>query len=148
MHAAFGDHQVANVAAEVEARTIGASVRIPALDPGRHSDLNPYYGMGKFKTYPFSGSGMVVLGQRLTHAADQQHAPASGRRSAQPPAQLGQRTPAEVRVPEARWADRGRPSAPSRATPTATRATGSKGSRPHPRLGSGLESRRTVRGRR
>ena len=30
----FGDHQVANVATEVEARTIGSHVRLPALDPG------------------------------------------------------------------------------------------------------------------
>ena len=32
---AYGDHQVANVATEVEARTIGAPLRDPALDPGR-----------------------------------------------------------------------------------------------------------------
>jgi hypothetical protein len=45
MHAAFGDHQVANVAAEVEARTIGAGIYTPALDPGRHSDVNPFFGL-------------------------------------------------------------------------------------------------------
>ena len=38
LHAAFGDHQVANVTTEVEARTIGAYLRTPSLDPGRHSD--------------------------------------------------------------------------------------------------------------
>jgi hypothetical protein len=32
---AYGDHQVSNVAAEVEARTIGAPLRYPTLDPGR-----------------------------------------------------------------------------------------------------------------
>ena len=31
----FGDHQVANVATEIQARTIGAHVRTPILDPGR-----------------------------------------------------------------------------------------------------------------
>ena len=31
----YGDHQVTNVATEVEARTIGAPLRRPALDPGR-----------------------------------------------------------------------------------------------------------------
>ena len=45
LHAAFGDHQVANVTAEVEARTIGAGVYQPALDPGRHSDVDPYFGI-------------------------------------------------------------------------------------------------------
>ncbi len=32
---AYGDHQVSNVATEVEARTIGAPLRRPTLDPGR-----------------------------------------------------------------------------------------------------------------
>ena len=36
----FGDHQVANVATEVEARTIGSHIRPPALDPGRHTDAS------------------------------------------------------------------------------------------------------------
>jgi hypothetical protein len=31
----YGDHQVSNVATEVEARTIGAPLRYPTLDPGR-----------------------------------------------------------------------------------------------------------------
>ncbi len=60
LHSAFGDHQVANVSAEVMARTIKAQVRMPALDPGRHSDLNPFYRVGKFSTYPYSGSSLVV----------------------------------------------------------------------------------------
>ncbi len=59
LHVAFGDHQVANVAAEVEARTIGAGVRMPALDPGRHSDVNPFYRIAKFSTYPYTGSALV-----------------------------------------------------------------------------------------
>ena len=36
----FGDHQVANVATEVEARTIGSRLRLPAVDPGRHTDVD------------------------------------------------------------------------------------------------------------
>ena len=32
---AYGDHQVSNVATEVEASTIGAPLRYPTLDPGR-----------------------------------------------------------------------------------------------------------------
>ena len=42
---AIGDHQVANVTAEVEARTIGASVYTPALEPGRHWEENPFLGI-------------------------------------------------------------------------------------------------------
>ena len=60
MHVAFGDHQVANVTAEVEARTIGASVRWPALVPGRHTDVNPYFGIPSLSAFPFGGSAMVL----------------------------------------------------------------------------------------
>jgi hypothetical protein len=60
LHEAFGDHQVANVATEVEARTIGASIRVPTLDPGRHADVNPYYGIPAIPSYPFDGSALVV----------------------------------------------------------------------------------------
>ena len=50
MHVAFGDHQVAQVTAEVEARTIsGGGVRIPALDPGRHSDVRPFFKLTQFR---------------------------------------------------------------------------------------------------
>ena len=60
LHEAFGDHQVANVAAEVEARTIGAALHAPAVDPGRHSDVVPYHGIPAIASYPFTGSALVV----------------------------------------------------------------------------------------
>jgi hypothetical protein len=60
LHEAFGDHQVANVTTEVEARTIGAGLRTPALDPGRHSDVAPFYGIPPIGSYPYSGSALVV----------------------------------------------------------------------------------------
>ncbi|HXC52383.1 MAG TPA: hypothetical protein VN634_15990 [Candidatus Limnocylindrales bacterium] len=60
MHVAFGDHQVANIAAEVEARTIGAHVYQPALAPGRHSDVEPYFGIPAIPAFPFDGSALVV----------------------------------------------------------------------------------------
>jgi hypothetical protein len=60
LHEAFGDHQVANVTTEVEARTIGASIRAPTIDPGRHSDVNPYYGIPRIPSFPFNGSAFVV----------------------------------------------------------------------------------------
>jgi hypothetical protein len=43
---AYGDHQVANVATEVQARTIGAPLRTPALDANRLPDglIQPYFG--------------------------------------------------------------------------------------------------------
>jgi hypothetical protein len=58
MHVAFGDHQVSDTAAEVEARTIGARAHRPALVPGRSPwprlQLIPSIG-----SYPFNGSAMV-----------------------------------------------------------------------------------------
>ncbi|MGH2955888.1 MAG: hypothetical protein ACRDL6_02710 [Solirubrobacterales bacterium] len=62
LHVAFGDHQVANVTAEVEARTIGASVYQPALDPGRHWELDgsdPLFGLPAVPSFPFGGSALV-----------------------------------------------------------------------------------------
>src|SRR5262249_32184977 len=60
LHVAFGDHQVANVATEVEARTIGASIHQPAIAPLRNPDVTPYFGIPAIPSYPFDGSAMVV----------------------------------------------------------------------------------------
>jgi len=60
LHVAFGDHQVANVTTEIEARTLGASIQQPAINPGRHSDLNPYYGIPAIPGFPFGGSALVI----------------------------------------------------------------------------------------
>jgi hypothetical protein len=60
LHLAFGDHQVANIATEVETRTIGASIHAPAITAGRHSDVNPYFDIPTIPSYPFNGSALVV----------------------------------------------------------------------------------------
>ena len=57
---AFGDHQVANVATEIEARTIGAKVYAPALADGRSTDVNPMWGIDPVPSFPFDGSVLVV----------------------------------------------------------------------------------------
>lgn len=65
LHAAFGDFQVANVSAEVEARTIGARVMDTALMPGRHWESSPYWGLTPFDRTglgaiaPHNGSAIV-----------------------------------------------------------------------------------------
>jgi hypothetical protein len=61
LHEAFGDHQVTNVATEVEARVIGARLRTPALDPGRSPDRRPFYGIRRIGSYPFTGNALVVF---------------------------------------------------------------------------------------
>ncbi|HEX5095151.1 MAG TPA: hypothetical protein VFX21_04025 [Acidimicrobiia bacterium] len=45
LHVALGDHQVANVAAEVEARTIGARIHCPATTDGRLPDVEPHWDL-------------------------------------------------------------------------------------------------------
>ncbi|MYW66407.1 hypothetical protein GTY65_20445 [Streptomyces sp. SID8379] len=61
MHVAYGDHQVANAAADVEARTLGARLVTPALAPGRSPDRVPYWGIRRAGELPYDdGSAMVV----------------------------------------------------------------------------------------
>ena len=61
LHEAFGDHQVANVATETEARLLRARLRTPALDPGRSLDTNPFYGIKPVPRYPWAGNALVVF---------------------------------------------------------------------------------------
>jgi hypothetical protein len=57
----FGDHQVSNVATEVEARTLGSHIRLPATDPGRHTDVTPYYGIPPIDHFPYNGNAALVV---------------------------------------------------------------------------------------
>jgi hypothetical protein len=59
MHLAFGDHQVSNAAAEVEARTIGAWTNSGFLGAGRHWAVDPGWDIPRVTSYPFDGSAMV-----------------------------------------------------------------------------------------
>ncbi len=68
LHVAFGDHQVANVSAEVEARSMGARIHQPALAPGRHFDEQipddptnkAYFAIDPLPAGPYDGSAMIV----------------------------------------------------------------------------------------
>jgi hypothetical protein len=61
MQVAYGDHQVSQYAAAIEARTIGAQVHQPALDqPARAQDANLFYGIPAIQSYPFDGSAIVI----------------------------------------------------------------------------------------
>ena len=59
MHVAVGDHQVANVMSDVEARTIGAYAYRRALDPGRSFDATPLFGIPTIPYFPWNGSAIV-----------------------------------------------------------------------------------------
>jgi hypothetical protein len=62
MHVAFGDHQVSDFAAAVEARTIGADIHWPALDTARDpTGGSEYFGLiPAIPRYPWHGSAIVV----------------------------------------------------------------------------------------
>ena len=59
MNVAFGDHQVTNFQADVEARTIGASTHVPILYPGRWPDVDVLWNVPPITSYPFGGSAIV-----------------------------------------------------------------------------------------
>jgi hypothetical protein len=54
---AFGDHLVTNIQTETEARTVGAVLRTPSLDPGRSLDTVPYWGLSTEPAASFAGPG-------------------------------------------------------------------------------------------
>ena len=61
MQTAYGDFQVSQYSAAVEARTIGAKGYQPALDiPPRGQDENLFYKVPAIPKYPYSGSTWVI----------------------------------------------------------------------------------------
>jgi hypothetical protein len=57
---AFGDHQVANLATELLARTIGAHVHTPALADGRSLSTTPMWGIEPISDYSDDSSKLVI----------------------------------------------------------------------------------------
>lgn len=61
IHEAFGDHQVANIATEVMARTIpGVHLHEPAMAPGRKPDVTPFWDIPAIPRDPYPGSALVM----------------------------------------------------------------------------------------
>jgi len=57
---AFGDHQVANVSADVAARSAGAVVHPNPLEPGRSPDVTPVWNVPRIAAFPHRGSSAIV----------------------------------------------------------------------------------------
>ena len=60
LHVALGDHQVAPVSAENEARTLGLVGRRPAYDAGRSFDKTPLWNIPSLTSGNAGGSGLVI----------------------------------------------------------------------------------------
>jgi hypothetical protein len=58
LEAVLGDHQVANVTAEIEARTIGARAHRPAFPPKSSPERIPLWGIPSIPSYPYHGSAL------------------------------------------------------------------------------------------
>jgi hypothetical protein len=56
MDMSFGDHQVTDYQADVEARTIGASAHKPVLFSGRWPNTNVLWNVPAIRSYPYTGS--------------------------------------------------------------------------------------------
>jgi hypothetical protein len=59
MNVAFGDHQVTNFQADVQARTIGARTRAPVLYPGRWPGVAALWNVPRIKSFPYDGSAII-----------------------------------------------------------------------------------------
>jgi hypothetical protein len=66
LHVGFGDHQVADVTTEVEARTIGARVHRPLLEPGRDRYRGRPYPSRPFGPLFFGVDSLGPLGYSAT----------------------------------------------------------------------------------
>lgn len=60
LQVALGDHQVANIAAEVMARTMEAGAVWPAFAEDRTPDVEPFFDITRIETHPFVGSGISM----------------------------------------------------------------------------------------
>ncbi len=58
LNVAFGDHQVTNYQADVEARTIGAAAHRPVLFEGRWPNTDVLWNVPAIASYPFTGSAI------------------------------------------------------------------------------------------
>jgi hypothetical protein len=95
MQTAVGDHQVANVAADVEARTIGARIRSNPVAAGRSRDVHPFYDVA-LTGFPTSGSVYEPwdAGAAFNALAPSANVPPVGTADNQDPHGVPRRTPA------------------------------------------------------
>ncbi|HYC81301.1 MAG TPA: hypothetical protein VEB65_05915, partial [Solirubrobacterales bacterium] len=58
LNVAFGDHQVTDYQADVEARTVGAAAHRPVLYPGRWPNTEVLWNVPTIDRYPYTGSAI------------------------------------------------------------------------------------------
>jgi hypothetical protein len=78
IHGALGDFQVANVAMDVMARSMGAAAVWPAFGERRSVDVEPFWGIPRIEDYPFEGSATVMWDSGAPIAPVENIAPSEG----------------------------------------------------------------------
>ena len=77
LHVALGDHQVANIGTEVQARTLGIPVHQPVVAPGRSTAMVPWYGLDAIE-YPYEGSAVLLWDSGAELPPDTNQPPSEG----------------------------------------------------------------------
>ncbi|MEY4173264.1 MAG: hypothetical protein RI900_429, partial [Actinomycetota bacterium] len=95
LHVAYGDHQVTELSALVEARTIGATIHRPVAVDGRWAEKEPGWDL-ESTTYPSTGSAIVIWDSGMTPIPFENLPPRDGDDSHEDP-----RADADVRVQKA-----------------------------------------------
>ena len=95
LHVAYGDHQVTELSALVEARTIGATIHRPVAVDGRWAEKEPGWGL-ESTTYPSTGSAIVIWDSGMAPIPFENLPPREGDDSHEDP-----RADADVRVQKA-----------------------------------------------
>ena len=75
MQIGYGDHQVANITAETEARTIGArAVGTAVVEKRLGPYVDPFWGLAKIKRYPYDGSAIAIFDSGpASHTTSEKH---------------------------------------------------------------------------
>jgi hypothetical protein len=78
LHVALGDHQVANIATEIQARTLGIPVHRPVYADGRTTAVDPWWDVATLE-YPHDGSAVVMWDSGSPLPPDTNQPPREGR---------------------------------------------------------------------
>ena len=77
LHVAYGDHQVSELSALVEARTLGATIHRPVTVDGRWQEKEPGWGLESTE-YPSTGSAIVIWDSGMAPIPFENVAPREG----------------------------------------------------------------------
>ena len=77
LHVAYGDHQVSELSALVEARALGATIHRPVTIDGRWQEKEPGWGLDSTE-YPSSGSAIIIWDSGMAPIPFENVAPREG----------------------------------------------------------------------